>query len=365
MLGGSTDLEPLGQGVRKGDLSGIAAVEIPLWARPWSFPPRAAALDADWERKIDRLARLSLGLDIRAIGGTPGWVLLFLERLADIAGRGPAVRELYPGLEIYVHGGVSFRPYRERFRVLMEGSRAEPREVYPASEGFIAIADRGCGEGLRLLLDNGLFFEFVPAAEADAPAPPRHWLADAELGRDYAIVLTSCAGLWSYVLGDTVRLVSLDPPRLLVSGRLSYRLNAFGEHLSGEQIEDGVMAGAEAAGLDVSEYAVGALFTEAASKGRHVFVVEVQGAVPRQALAVFAAALDGALRAGSLDYRERRAGDLALLPPDVLAVPAGFYAAWMKSRGRLGGQSKVPRVILDESLLAGLLAAARAAAPAG
>ncbi|HTH17595.1 MAG TPA: GH3 auxin-responsive promoter family protein [Magnetospirillum sp.] len=348
MLGGSSDLAEVAPGVRRGDLSGIAACEVPLWARPYSFPPIEEALETDWDAKIDRLAKLACGRDIRSISGTPSWVLLFFERM------GKRAADLFPHLEAYIHGGVSIRPYTQAFARLLEGTHAEMREVYPASEGFIAVADRGFGEGLRLLVDNGLFFEFVPVAELDRSSPTRHWLGNAETGIDYALVLSTCAGLWAYVIGDVVRLVERAPPRLLVVGRTSYMLNVFGEHLSGEQIEDAVLAAA--GGAAINDYAAGAQSQD--GRGRHVFVMEF--ALPAD-VAAFATALDRHLCAGSLDFRERRAGNVSLDAPHVVAVPPGFFAGWMKHRGRLGGQNKVPRVINDERLLADLLKEAECA----
>lgn len=350
MLGGSTALVQVARGIKQGDLSGIAANEVPLLARPYTFPPRKAALEADWEKKMEHLTCLAAGQDIRSISGTPNWVLTFLERL------GQPVATLFPKLELYIHGGVSFRPYQERFARILAGSRAETREVYPASEGFIAIADQGNGQGLRPLLDNGLFLEFVPRDELAAARPTRHWIAQVQPGVDYAVVLTSCAGLFSYVLGDTVRFAG---PRLLVTGRLGYQLNVFGEHLSGEQMEDAIMCAAAAAGLSVAEFSAGARFPETSPRGHHVFVVEFTQAPLPQALPAFARSLDCALQAGSLDYRERREADVGLNAPEVMAVPPGFFAAWMKQRGRLGGQNKVPRVIANEGLLESLLHAAQ------
>lgn len=346
MLGGSTDLETLADGVRKGDLSGIAAREVPVWARPWSLPSAETALDPDWDRKLDRLARLAPGRDIRAITGTPGWVLAFLDRL----GR-PAL-EAFPHLELYVHGGVNFAPYRSRFAEVLAG--VATREVYPASEGFVAVADRGPGEGLRLVADNGLFFEFVPVEDLDRPGPARHWMGNVQAGVDYALVLTSCAGLWSYVVGDTVRLVDTRPPRLLVTGRVGWMLNAFGEHLSGEQLDDAVVAAA--AGAAVTDYAAGSAFADG-HRGRLVMVVEFAGQPPTD----FAGRLDQALAAGSLDYGERRAGEVGMVAPSVLVVAPGFFAGWMRARGRLGGQNKVPRVITDDAVLTELVGRAREA----
>lgn len=355
LLGGSTDLVEVAPGIRRGDLSGIIATEVPRWLAPWSFPPPAEALQADWERKIDRLTRLVVSQDIRLLSGTPSWVLAFLDRLASFTGRGPAIAELFPRLEAYIHGGVGFRPYRQHFAALMAGSRAETREVYPASEGFIAIADRDYGEGLRLLADNGLFLEFVPLAELETVAPIRHWLGNAETDLDYALVLTTCAGLWSYVLGDVVRLVDRHPPRLLVTGRTSTMLNVVGEHLSGEQLEDAVVAAATETATMIDDYTVGIRLEGAGGRGRHVLVVEFAAPPAPASLAAFAQRFDATLQAGSLDYRERRAAEIGLLPPELVTVPPGFFAAWMKRHGRLGGQNKVPRVLADETMLNDLL----------
>ncbi|MBC7907683.1 MAG: GH3 auxin-responsive promoter family protein [Rhodospirillaceae bacterium] len=350
ILGGSTALVKVAEGVAQGDLSGIIANEIPWLARPYTFPPREEALEADWETKMARLTRLAAGQDIRFISGTPSWVLAFLERMG---------RPVFPRLELYVHGGVSFRPYEDRFAPILAGSHAETREVYPASEGFIAIADRGNGQGLRPLLDNGLFLEFVPREELFAAQPTRHWIADVQPGLDYAVILTTCAGLFSYVLGDTVRFVAGKPPRLLVTGRLGYQLNVFGEHLSGEQIEDAVISAAAAAELTVAEFAAGARFPAGSPRGHHIFVVEFSQIPAPHAVPVFERHLDSALCAGSLDYRERRNVDVGLDAPEVTVVRPGFFASWMKRRGRLGGQNKVPRVISDEGLLASLTQAAQ------
>jgi hypothetical protein len=356
MLGGSTDLRAEAPGIRSGDLSGIAAAGVPFWARPWYFPPPELALVADWERKIDLLARASAGQRIRSISGTPSWLLLFFEKLASLRPEAPRLlAEHYPALELLVHGGVNFAPYRARFAAWLERGHAELREVYPASEGFIAIADRAPGEGMRMVVDHGIFYEFVPVSELGSPRPKRHWIATAEAGVDYALVLSTCAGLWSYVLGDVVRLVDRAPPRLLVTGRTSYFLSAYGEHLTGEEFERAVVEAAGAAGRDVAEFAVGPA-PEAETHGQHVFVVEFAGAPPAD-LARFASTLDAVLSRMNDDYRAHREGG-QMIPPRVVAVPQGCFTHWMRARGRLGGQNKVPRVITDPALLASLLDAA-------
>ena len=353
MLGGSTELRQEGPGVRSGDLSGLAAAGVPVWARPWFFPPRKLALIADWDRKIELLAQSSPAADIRSIAGTPSWLLLFFERLASVQQEATQrLSRFYPRLELIIHGGVNFAPYRPRFDQWLEGSNAKLREVYPTSEGFIAVADRGPDEGMRLILDRGIFYEFVPIDELTAPFPARHRIENAELGVEYALVVSTCAGLWSYVLGDVVRLVDRAPPRLLVTGRTSYFLSAFGEHLTGEEIERAVLAAAAAIGAEVGEYSVGAESQEA--QGRHVFAVEFTRPPSGDALEAFAGALDAALSASNDDYRTHRHGG-QMLPPRIVAARAGAFADWMRGRGRIGGQNKVPRVIGDADLLASLL----------
>jgi len=357
ILGGSTALETLAPRIVAGDLSGLAAADIPWWIRRRTFPPKALALIEDWSRKIDTLAPLSLAAHITSFSGTPSWMLLFLEHLSRLRPAALA-RDLYPELELVVHGGVGFAPYRARFQAWLAGSRAETREVYPASEGFIAIADRGDGEGLRLILDNGLFYEFVRPDDLGSAAPDRRWIADAELGVDYALVLSSNTGLWSYVIGDTVTLLGRNPPRLLVTGRISWSLSVAGEHLVGQELDAAVAKAAQTLGGTVLDYAAAAIHPDSAdSRGGHFFVIEAEGIAPDSA-EKFAAALDATLARLNADYAAHRQGDFGLRPPHVLLAPPGTFAGWMAARGKLGGQNKVPRVIADPALLASLRHAA-------
>src|SRR5262249_50226649 len=190
--------------------------------------------------------------------------------------KGTRLADVFPELELVVHGGVNFAPYRRRFAGWLEGGHAELREVYAASEGFVAAADRGPEEGLRINLDHGVFYEFVPVGEIDAAAPTRHAIGEIEIGIDYAPVLTTCAGLWAYVVGDIVRFVSRDPPRLVVTGRLSYTLSAFGEHLTGEEIEAAVSSAAAAIGAGVRDFSVGALYPRKSGDiGGHLYILQV------------------------------------------------------------------------------------------
>jgi hypothetical protein len=347
MLGGSTTLETVAPGVREGDLSGIAAHEVPALLRPWTWPPEDLALMPDWDAKLDALARQTPVDQIRVLSGTPSWLLVLFERLAARAGMPPL-----PVLELLIHGGVAWAPYRDRIAPYLPPG-CSTREAYAASEGFIAVADRGDGEGMRLSLDHGCFFEFVPVEELESDNPTRHWAATLETGIDYAVVVSSCAGLFGYLIGDTVRFIDRSPPRLLVTGRTSWTLSAFGEHLSGEEIETGLRDAAASAGIAVAEYAVGPEFI--GSAGRHRWFIEPVGDAPDGTEARLAAALDAALRAANDDYAAHRDGT-QLASPAVVVVAEGAFAAWMRAEGKIGGQHKVPRVIADPRRFAAMAA---------
>lgn len=351
MLGGTTELIQIEPGIFSGDLSGISVIELPWWAKMRYFPPAELALLKNWEEKINRLAHESLTKDIRMISGVPSWMLIFFDKLAEITG-GKSVAQCYPKLEMVVHGGVNFAPYRQQFLERLNGSRAELREVYPASEGFIAVADKGYGEGLRMVLDSGIFYEFVPLDELNSATPTRHWIANVEKNVNYAVVMSTCAGLWSYVIGDTVRFTDLEPARLLVTGRTSYYLSAFGEHLIAEEIEDAVSQAAQKLNLTVADYSVGALVpAKSGELGGHLYVMEFSGRAPEEKeIAALSEEIDAVLCKRNEDYEAHRAKGFGLNPPKIKLVPHGFFAAWMKSRGKLGGQNKVPRIISNPEL---------------
>jgi hypothetical protein len=356
MLGGSTELQEVSQGIFAGDLSGIAVKTLPWYIEKRYFPPKELALLKNWEEKIEKLARASLQTDIRMISGVPSWLLIFFEKLFAITGK-QKLCEVYPNLELLVHGGVNFTPYRQTFLDLMGRDTIDLREVYPASEGFIASADRGFGEGLRLNTDHDIFFEFVPVEELASDRPTRHWVRTIEPGINYAIVLTTCAGMWSYVLGDTVKFVDVKTPRLLVTGRTSYALSAFGEHLIAEEVEKALAAACEQSSVSLNEYSVGALYPEKAGDlGGHLYVVELsKGSLATDAAQhQFLDVLDKELCRLNEDYDAHRAQGFGLHPPKLCLVPAGTFVSWMKSRGKFGGQHKVPRLISDRDLFSSL-----------
>ncbi len=341
MLGGSTDLTPLDDGVLAGDLSGIGIREITALLRPYTFPPLELALLCDWEQKLDLLAEQGAGLPITALTGIPSWLLALFDRLKRRTGR-ERIIDVWPTLRLVVHGGTKFDPYRALFRREIGSDAVAFLETYPCSEGFVATEDPR-HRLLRLIPDHGIFFEFVPVAELGMDRPPRYTAAEVELGVQYAVVLTTCAGLWSYVVGDTVCFERRDPPLLRFTGRTRYFLSAFGEHLISEEVERAVARAAEVTGAAVVDFHVGPVFpAHPAEAGRHRYLVEFADAPPDGAR--FAQAVDAALVELNADYQAHRVGDLTLTAPEIWPVPRGGFADWLRARGQLGGQHKVPRM---------------------
>jgi hypothetical protein len=340
-LGGSTDLRELGaghSGVLGGDLSGITALEASPLVRPYTFPPLELSLEKDWDRKMLLLAQEGVRQPITMLSGIPAWLLVLFDRLRQVTGM-ERIADVWPGLRLVIHGGTKFEPYRALFERQVGSPAVRYVEVYPASEGFVATEDPRHGL-LRLIPDHNLFFEFVPVAELGSPRPSRHTVADVEVGVQYAVVLTTCAGLWSYVLGDTLAFERREPPLLRFTGRTSYFLSAFGEHLISEEVERAVAAAASATGAAVVDFHVGPVF--AGAPGRHRFLIEF-AELPTD-MTRFTAELDATLCRLNEDYEAHREGDLAMLAPDVVAVRRGGFADWMRARGKLGGQHKVPRM---------------------
>jgi hypothetical protein len=337
-LGGTANLEEPAPGVRQGDLSGIAALELSPWLRPYTFPPLELALQSNWDRKLALLAEQSVGERITLVSGVPSWLLMLFQRVLELSGKS-SLAEVWPHLELVVHGGVKFDPYRKAFEEILGRPEIRLQETYPCSEGFIAFGEPASGL-LRLLVDHGLFYEFVPVAELDSSSPTRHWLGTAERGLNYAIVVSTCAGMWGHIIGDTVRFESLDPPLLHFTGRTKYTLSAFGEHLISEEVE-AAMAGASAAlSAPVRDWHVGPVFEGAL--GHHQYVVEfVQrpGDADR-----FRQALDRDLAERNADYLAHRAEGVGLPLPALVVARPGAFESWMRSRGKLGGQNKVPRM---------------------
>jgi hypothetical protein len=298
------------------------------------------ALETDWDKKLNLLADRSIREPITLVGGVPSWLLALFARLLELTGKS-TIAEVWPGLEVVVHGGVKFDPYRSSFDEVLGDPRIRLQETYPCSEGFIAFGDPETGL-LRLMYDHGIFYEFIPADEIDSPRPTRHWLGDVQVGVNYAIVVSTCAGLWSHIIGDTVRFESLDPPLLTFTGRTKYTLSAFGEHLISEEVEGAMAHAASLTGAAVREWHVGPVVRGAL--GHHVFIVEFLR--EPDDLARFRTLLDDDLSHRNADYLTHRIGDLVLSLPALVVAKAGGFDAEIV--GLLRQQGMVARELAED-----------------
>jgi hypothetical protein len=350
-LGGSTTLVPYGNGCLLGDLSGFVVRRLPPVIRGRYSPGQDVAAISDWERRICAIASLAASQDLRLLSGMPSWMTILLDRVLEArrAMRRPVVSlaECWPNLQVFIHGGMTFTPYLKGFEERM-GRPPHRIEVYPASEGFVAVQTERDGS-LTLMLDYGIFYEFVPVEDLGSDRPRRHTVANVELDRSYAVVLTTPAGLWSYVLGDTVRFTARDPLRLQITGRTRHFVNAFGENVIIEEVERAIARACHATGADVVEFTVAPRYpSHAEARGGHEWFVEFRRA-PAD-VAEFVGILDDTLMGLNNDYHTKREGAVGMLPPQVTGLPPGTFYRWMRSVGKLGDQHKVPRVSNDRTV---------------
>jgi acyl-CoA synthetase (AMP-forming)/AMP-acid ligase II len=362
-LGGSSDCPTSDKGIRTGDLSGLVT---PLIRWPISriySPGPEIALMSHWPTKIEAMAKACLNQDIRMISGMPSWAIVLFERIiAEARGRGrdvSTIRQIWPNLQVFVHGGVKYAPFDPRVRQFWSGSASgedvpNRLELYPASEGFVAMQDTRGDPGLRLNTDIGLFFEFIPLERAGDPDPPTFTCDEVERGQRYVVTMSTCAGMWRYILGDVVEFDSIPaplgssrgtaaPPRLRIVGRHKHFINAFGENLIVEHIENAVAAASRQTGVLVGEFTAAPLYPEPGQRGAVELAVEVEGKPDPSAIARFRDAFDAVLKTQSVDYGVKRTNDMGMAPPTVTPLPVGAFHRWMQSRGKLGGQHKCPR----------------------
>lgn len=350
-LGGSTVLRPHGD-VCIGDNTGIMALHVPRCLRSLHAPDAQVRAMPSWEEKVTAAAAQTANVDLRMLAGVPSWIILFGEAvLAHCQKNGRNVDtlgEVWPNLQLFVHGGVTFAPYAERCRALI-GRDIRYTDTYSASEGgMLAVQDLTDDPGMLPLLDRSTFFEFVPAEELGKPDARRFASHEVETGLDYAVALTTDSGIVSYLVGDLVRFTSREPLRMVFAGRTAHTLNGFGEHVSGGELERAVAAAAAATDAIVSEFAVGVLYpTETEPQGGHHYLMEFHRQ-PADA-AAFANVLDATLQSGNEDYATHRT--YGLLAPTVDSLPDGAFLAFMQKRGKVGGQHKVPRVLDEQQLL--------------
>jgi len=358
-LGGSTAFRSIGADCRVGDLSGLAVRKLPPGLRALYSPGPEVAAIRGWEERLCAVAALAASQDVTLLCGMPSWLVVLFERVArERRATERPIRDLghcWPHLSVLIHGGVAYPPYASVFEEWL-GRRLERVEVYPASEGFVAVQTEASG-GLTLMADYGIFYEFVPVEDLASDRPRRHTVADVELHRPYAVVLTTGAGLWSYVLGDTVRFVARDPLRLVITGRTRHYVNAFGENVIVEEVERALVGACRRTEAEVVEFTVAPRYPSPVEpRGAHEWLVEFR--VPPHEPEDFGRVLDETLQALNADYRTKRAGDVGMVAPMVTALPPGTFHRWMREGGKLGDQHKVPRASNDRAVAEALLAVA-------
>lgn len=358
-LGGSSDLSTSDKGIRTGDLSGIVTRLIFWPISEIYLPGREIALMSHWPSKLKAMAELCVDQDVRMISGVPSWALVLFDEMLKLArSRGrkaDTLRDIWPNFRVFVHGGVKYPPFEQRVKQFWSGGGEDVPfrlELYPASEGFVAMQDTRGDPGLRLMSDIGLFFEFVPLEEIDRP-DARAFTCDAvEKGQKYVVCMTTCAGLWRYILGDVVEFDTIPaglggsggegPCRLRIVGRHRHFMNAFGENIIGEHVENAVVSAAKVAGIEIGEFTAAPVYPGEGRRAGMELVVEAAGGGPGWEDR-FRDAFDQSLKAQNVDYTTKRTDGVGMGPPTISPVPMGTFHRWMASRGKLGGQHKCPR----------------------
>lgn len=340
VIGGSHTVHQLNEETHYGDLSAVLLQNSPFWGHWIRTPELSIALMDEWETKIEKLAQNTINENVTSISGVPTWTLVLFRRILEITGK-KTMAEVWPQLELYIHGGVSFVPYKEQFRKLI-GKDIHYLEMYNASEGFFAAQDSPDEEGMLLFTDHGIFMEFMPLEEYGKPNPQTIGLQDVEEGKNYALVISTNGGLWRYLLGDTIQFTTLRPYRIKVSGRVKHYINAFGEEVIVDNTDKAIALASEKTGAIVNDYTAAPLYFGEQSNGAHEWLIEFEK--EPSSLQEFTESLDQALKSINSDYEAKRYKDIALRLPVVHSLKKGIFTAWLKTKGKLGGQHKVPRL---------------------
>ncbi|MFM2339079.1 MAG: hypothetical protein RL115_2272 [Bacteroidota bacterium] len=340
LIGGSHNINPVNAEAQFGDLSAVLFQNSPFWAHWLRTPDLSIALMDEWESKIEKIAEATIKENVTSVSGVPTWTLVLFKRILEITGK-PTIGEVWPALELYMHGGVSFTPYKEQFQNII-GKDINYLEMYNASEGFFAAQEKIGDDGMLLFPDHGIFYEFMPASEYGKKEPITIGLADVELGKNYAPIISTNGGLWRYLLGDTIQFSSLTPFRIKVSGRLKHYMNAFGEEVIVDNADQAIAIAAEKTNAVVNDYTAAPVYFSDSSNGAHEWLIEFDKAPA--SLEVFIHELDTALKNINSDYEAKRHKSIALGLPVVHAMPKGTFEDWLRRKGKLGGQHKVPRL---------------------
>jgi hypothetical protein len=325
---------------------------LPIWAEVKRVPSLEIALMDKWEEKIERMAQATVNQNITNVLGVPTWTVLLIRRLFEMTGKNN-LSDIWPTLELYVHGGVSFEPYRDLFKDLIKSDKMHYMETYNASEGFFGIQDRANERDMLLMLDYGIFYEFIPAEEMHKEEKNIVPLEGVEAGRNYAVVITTNSGLWRYQIGDTIRFTSTRPYRFSVTGRTKHFMNAFGEEVIVENADRALALASEKTNAVVSDYTAAPVYFSGDGNGAHEWLIEFD-AEPND-FDLFVDTLDESLKSVNSDYEAKRHKDMALRKPIVRKLEKGTFYEWMKRRGKLGGQHKVPRLSNDRKYVDDIL----------
>jgi hypothetical protein len=348
-MGGSRQImEVNNESYIQGDLSAILIQNLPGWIEFMRTPNLTIALMDEWESKIEMMAAATIQHDVTNISGVPSWTLLLFKRILEMTGKSNLL-EVWPNFELFIHGGVNFGPYREQFRQILPSAKVNYLETYNASEGFFGIQDRNMAEDMLLMLDYGIYYEFIPVDQIDNPHPVAFGLDQIELNTNYAMVITTNAGLWRYLIGDTIQFTSRYPYRIRISGRTRNFINAFGEELIIDNAEKAMAIACERSHAVVAEYTAGPIYMSGQKKGAHEWLIEFDR--PPGDLSFFCAALDTALKSLNSDYEAKRYQNMMLEEPRIRILPALTFYNWLKSKGKLGGQHKVPRLSNDRKYI--------------
>lgn len=351
-IGGSHQVNPLNPETIYGDVSAIIVKNLPYWAQFIRTPKVDIALMDNWEEKIEKMAEYTMKENVTSMLGVPTWTVLLIQKILEKTGKSH-IHEVWPNLEVFLHGAVAFGPYKSLFDELITSPQMNYMEIYNASEGFFGIEDTIGRKDMLLMLDYGIFYEFIPMDEIENEHPKTVLIEDVELDKNYAIVISTNAGLWRYVIGDTVKFTSKYPHRIKITGRTKHFINAFGEELIIENAEVALAKAIEASNAIISNFTAGPVYLENKSKGGHEWLIEFEK--EPDSLEKFTTVLDTTLRQINSDYDAKRAGDKAMVKPLIRMMPKGTFYTWLKEKGKLGGQFKVPRLSNNRDVLEEIL----------
>lgn len=335
-----------------GDLSAILIDNMPIWAEFSSTPSSSISLMGDWESKMPAIIKETINENVTSLAGVPSWMMVLLNKTLEQTGK-QNMLEIWPNAEVYFHGGVNFDPYREQYKKLFPKDNFQYYEIYNASEGFFALQDLNNSNDLLLMLDYGIFYEFIPMDTFGQPTQKTIRLSEVELNKNYAVVITTNSGLWRYLIGDTVRFTSLNPYRIRVTGRTKHHLNVFGEELMVENTEMALTATCKELNCEIIDYTVAPIFMEGKQKGAHEWMIEFK-TLPEN-INTFSEILDKNLQNLNSDYEAKRHNNMTLNPLVLNLARASLFYDWLKENDKLGGQHKIPRLSNDRNYMEQLL----------